>query len=45
MAEQRRLALSMQEAAEALGVSRDSFERHIIAELHLVRIGRRGLLV
>ena len=26
------------------GVSRDSFERHVMAELHLVRIGRRLLV-
>jgi excisionase family DNA binding protein len=44
MAEQRRLTLSVEEAAEALGVSRDTFERHVIAELHLVRIGRRLLI-
>jgi excisionase family DNA binding protein len=39
-----RLALSVAEAAEALGVSRDSFERHVISELHLVRVGRRLLV-
>lgn len=39
-----RLALSVEEAAEALGVSRDSFERHVMAELRLVRIGRRLLV-
>jgi excisionase family DNA binding protein len=39
-----RLALSVEEAAEAIGVSRDSFERHVMAELHLLRIGRRLLV-
>jgi excisionase family DNA binding protein len=42
--ERRRIALSVEEAAEALGVSRDSFERHVMAELRLVRIGRRLLV-
>jgi excisionase family DNA binding protein len=42
--DRRRLALSVEEAAEALGVSRDSFERHVLAELRLVRIGRRLLV-
>lgn len=42
--DRRKLALSVEEAAEALGVSRDSFERHVMAELRLVRIGRRLLV-
>ena len=44
MTDRRRIALSVEEAAEALGVSRDSFERHVMAELRVVRIGRRLLV-
>lgn len=39
-----RLALSVDEAAEALGVSRDFFEEHIRWELRVVRRGRRILV-
>jgi excisionase family DNA binding protein len=39
-----RLALTPSEAAEALGVSRDSFDRHIAHELRLVRRGRLVLV-
>jgi excisionase family DNA binding protein len=39
-----RLVLSIEEAAGALSISRDSFERHVMAELRLVRIGRRLLV-
>ena len=39
-----RLALSKTEAAEALGVSVDFLERHVIAELRVVRRGRRRLI-
>jgi hypothetical protein len=35
-----RLALRREEAAEALGMSLDSFERHVQSELRLVRRGR-----
>jgi excisionase family DNA binding protein len=40
----RRLALSVDEAAAALGISRDSFERHVMAQVSLLRIGRRLLV-
>lgn len=40
----RRLALSRQEAAEALGVSLDFFDEHIVHELRIVRRGRRKLI-
>jgi excisionase family DNA binding protein len=36
-----RLALSPDEAAEALGVSRDTFERYVLPELRKARVGRR----
>jgi excisionase family DNA binding protein len=39
-----RLALSPDEAVEALGVSRDTLERHIADELRWVRRGRRKLV-
>src|SRR5438874_12089378 len=39
-----RLALSKQEAAEALGVSVDFFEEHVMHELRIVRRGRRRLI-
>lgn len=35
------LALSVDEAAAAIGVSRDTFERHVLADLRVVRVGRR----
>jgi hypothetical protein len=38
-----RLALSKSEAAEALGLSTDSFERHVQDELRCVYVGRRRL--
>lgn len=38
------LALSIQDAARVLSVSRDTFERHVMSELRLVRIGRRLLV-
>ena len=40
----RRLALSPDEAAAALGVSRDFFDEHIAPELRIVRRGRRRLV-
>jgi excisionase family DNA binding protein len=40
----RRLALSPNESAEALGVSRDYFDRHVAPELRMVRRGRRRLV-
>lgn len=39
-----RLALSPNEASEALGVSRDFFDEHIAPELPIVRRGRRKLI-
>jgi excisionase family DNA binding protein len=39
-----RLALSPEEAAALLGVSRDCFDEHVIAELRIVRRGRRILI-
>jgi hypothetical protein len=39
----RRLAYSRGEAAEALGVSIDFFDRHIAHEVRVVRRGRRRL--
>jgi excisionase family DNA binding protein len=39
-----RLALSPDEAAAALGVSRDYFDEHILGELRVVRRGRRILI-
>lgn len=39
-----RLALSPDEAAAALGVSRDYFDEHVISELRTVRRGRRILV-
>ena len=39
-----RLALSRSEAADALGVSIDFLEQHILHELRIVRRGRRRLI-
>jgi excisionase family DNA binding protein len=39
-----RLALSKVEAAEALGVSVDFLEEHVMHELRVVRKGRRRLI-
>lgn len=39
-----RLALTKAEAAEALGVSVDFFEDHVMCELRIVRRGRRRLI-
>ena len=39
-----RLALSPDEAATVLGVSRDYFDEHVIGELRVVRRGRRILV-
>jgi excisionase family DNA binding protein len=38
------LALSKAEAAEALGVSVDFLEEHVMGELRIVRRGRRRLI-
>lgn len=39
-----RLALSPDEAAAALGVSRDFLDEHVMPELRIVRRGRRRLV-
>jgi excisionase family DNA binding protein len=39
-----RLALTLDEAALSLGVSRDFFDEHIRHDLRLVRLGRRPLV-
>jgi excisionase family DNA binding protein len=39
-----RLALSMDEAAEALSVSRDFLDQHIRHELRVIRRGRKVLV-
>jgi excisionase family DNA binding protein len=39
-----RLALSPDEAASVLGVSRDYLDQHVIGELRIVRRGRRILI-
>ena len=39
-----RLAVSPDEAARLLGVSRDYFDEHVIGELRVVRRGRRILI-
>lgn len=44
LAEVPRLALSVEEAAAAIGVSRDTFDREVRDELRLVRVGRRLLV-
>ena len=36
-----RLALTLDEAAVAIGVSRDHLERHVLPELRVIRVGRR----
>ncbi len=37
----RPMALSLDEAADSLSISRDSFERHVAPELRLLSVGRR----
>jgi hypothetical protein len=39
-----RLALTREEAATAIGMSLDSFERHVQPTLRLVRLGRMRLV-
>jgi hypothetical protein len=39
-----RVALSRQEAANSLGMSLDSFERHVQPELRLIRRGKLRLV-
>ncbi len=40
----RRVTLTKPEAAAALGISVDSFERHVQPELRLIRRGRMRLI-
>ncbi len=40
----QRLAFTADEAAEAIGVSRSFFYEHILADLRVVRIGRKRLV-
>jgi excisionase family DNA binding protein len=39
-----RVTLTVDEAAAALGVSRDHLERHILRDLHVIYSGRRRLI-
>jgi excisionase family DNA binding protein len=39
-----RLALTVTEAAEALGTSLDFFAKHVAPDLHVVRRGRKKLI-
>jgi excisionase family DNA binding protein len=39
-----RVTLTVDEAAAALGVSRDHLERHVLPELRVIRSGRRLLI-
>lgn len=39
-----RLALSVEEAAEALGISRDHFDRHVLPRIRTTPVGRRKLV-
>jgi excisionase family DNA binding protein len=38
------VALTVDEAAAALGVSRDHLERHVLRDLRVIRSGRRVLI-
>jgi excisionase family DNA binding protein len=39
-----RLALSPEEAAESLGMSRSHFYQHVFGDLRIVRVGQRRLV-
>ena len=39
-----RLALNVDEAAAAIGASRDWFEEHVLADVRIVRRGRKRLV-
>jgi excisionase family DNA binding protein len=39
-----RVALTIDEAALALGMSRDHLERHVLPDLRVIRVGRRLLV-
>jgi excisionase family DNA binding protein len=38
------LALSIEDAAQVLSISRDSFERHVMGHIRVLRVGRRLLV-
>jgi excisionase family DNA binding protein len=39
-----RVTLTIDEAALALGISRDHLERHVLPDLRVIRVGRRLLV-
>jgi hypothetical protein len=39
-----RVTVGIEEAAAALGLSRDSFRRHVLPNLRVVRVGARSLV-
>jgi excisionase family DNA binding protein len=39
-----RVAFSLDEAAAALAISRDTLERHVLPELRVLRVGRRVVI-
>jgi excisionase family DNA binding protein len=39
-----RVALTVEEAATALGISRDHFERHVMDDVRIIYCGRRRLV-
>jgi excisionase family DNA binding protein len=39
-----RVALTIEEACESLGISRDHFERHVMRQLRIIHSGRRRLV-
>jgi excisionase family DNA binding protein len=39
-----RVALTIDEACESLGISRDHFERHVMRQLRIIQSGRRRLV-
>ena len=39
-----RVTVGIEEAAAALGLSRDSFRRHVLPDLRVVRVGARSLV-
>ena len=39
-----RLALTMAEAADSIGVSADFFREHVLPDLRVVRVGRKKLV-
>jgi excisionase family DNA binding protein len=39
-----RMTLTIEEACEPLGISRDHFERHVMRQLRIIYCGRRRLV-